>query len=837
MKHIIAICFLLLLGCKDESTTDSDSSAGDAGATADSSADTDAGILPPDLGGDTSDCLPDGTCRLDHSCEVDDTEVPYCVDGACSDTPECDVGTCECSQDMDCTEGDYCWNGSCVANSCADDCECGRYATCDEGVCVPCWATCASDPDCPSDLICDEFGYAGSCTQCAYPDDVEVCFPEDGERLVGTRCYRDTDRVCLDNSNCREDELCERDGDEVIGTCMYQIPEPIVCPGGPTCASGDTAPLRAAFAKRPITPLGYEEPRPEYLEYVDDDWLIFNGDTEEPDTFFDCGRDMVCPEDPGYVAPDEDGSEGDGRLQGVWIAGFEHSRPALRCPPEQIGDECVLGPACCEHALAHDDVWAIGAVFEQGESRVALVAIDSAGYFYNDVQRVAARLPEALAIDMVIVASTHDHEAPDLLGQWGPGFSGSDLPVESGRDPVHAAYVEDQIVAVIAEAVDNLTAVDLYAGTTDTGAEGFAIADDRDPWIFDDDLTVLHVVRSGGSRDDPDDTVGVILNWAHHAESMDEGNALITSDYVHWVREYVENGLPAVDTDHVTLDAIPGVGGPVMHTVGALGGIIGPLKATATGRDGTSYTDTSWEKTHALGERVAWAALDGLGDATARTGDLSFSLRELVVGLSNLQFHVAVLSLDLFDRNVVNWRHDDGFNDGNEPRLITSVARVQIGPITFVTVPGEMFPEVFVGGFTAEDVVATPFRGRPERALCNEDLLPPAEDDTEDNTYPCLIDPGNSHPPDLSLAPNTGFLKDVLPGEVFFVIGLGNDELGYIIPEYDFVLHEGAPYVARAPGRHHYEETNSIGPNVMRTVLTEIEQLFELEDPLFVRVE
>ncbi len=43
------------------------------------------------------------------------------------------------------------------------------------------------------------------------------------------------------------------------------------------------------------------------------------------------------------------------------------------------------------------------------------------------------------------------------------------------------------------------------------------------------------------------------------------------------------------------------------------------------------------------------------------------------------------------------------------------------------------------------------------------------------------------------------------------ILGLANDELGYIIPPSDFVLDEELPYFREAEGEH-YEETNSVGP-------------------------
>lgn len=61
-----------------------------------------------------------------------------------------------------------------------------------------------------------------------------------------------------------------------------------------------------------------------------------------------------------------------------------------------------------------------------------------------------------------------------------------------------------------------------------------------------------------------------------------------------------------------------------------------------------------------------------------------------------------------------------------------------------------------------------------------------------------------------------------------FVIGLCNDELGYILPENDFLLNETLPYINKATdetGRDHYEETNSTGPKTGEIILNETESL------------
>lgn len=71
-------------------------------------------------------------------------------------------------------------------------------------------------------------------------------------------------------------------------------------------------------------------------------------------------------------------------------------------------------------------------------------------------------------------------------------------------------------------------------------------------------------------------------------------------------------------------------------------------------------------------------------------------------------------------------------------------------------------------------------------------------------------------------------LSEMTQCEHNFVLGLCNDELGYIIPENDFYLHEWLPYFNNAvdeSGRKHYEETNSLGPQAAGTILEAMDEL------------
>ncbi|MCL2301487.1 MAG: hypothetical protein FWC27_15190 [Firmicutes bacterium] len=105
--------------------------------------------------------------------------------------------------------------------------------------------------------------------------------------------------------------------------------------------------------------------------------------------------------------------------------------------------------------------------------------------------------------------------------------------------------------------------------------------------------------------------------------------------------------------------------------------------------------------------------------------------------------------------------------------LKSSLSYFEIGDLRILTVPGEMFPELAYGGYLEEDLASNGSSGQ--------------------NPAPLLEIAGD---PDL------------------IMFGLGNDELGYIIPPNDFYLDEKRPWFTNGHdqhGRKHYEETVSTG--------------------------
>lgn len=641
------------------------------------------------------------------------------------------------------------------------------------------------------------------------PPDAEPCTEppecEPRERLVGCACYPPTDRRCLSDADCRPGEVCQQPEDAPIKVCWYTPPPVRTCPGE-GCPADDDPTVYAAGVSRVVTPDGFETPTPAGL---DGSQLAFTPPFEAGQ-WNDCGLDGLCPGDEGYDGPDF--GEADGEMQGMWLAGFSSGRPAQYCPAEKIG---CAEPDCCVSKFAHDDLRVQIAVVRQAGVTVAFAAIDTVGFFHSDIERIRARV-EPMGIDLLVMGATHNHEAPDTAGQWGPGDG---VPTRTGREALFMAKIEEQAVDGIREALESLVPADVRAGVIDTGVEGLAISDSRTPYIFNDDLPVVHLTaRDGGA------TLATLISYGNHAEVLWSGNPYITSDYFHFTRKYIREGLAeVVDVDGNPKPALPGTGGVVVMYAGTVGGLINPGRGGAKDYRGFEPPEEhSFEAADAVGQTLASHVLAGLEDgrvAPIAPDGLRFATRQFLVPVQNDVFRLAAVTLDLIQRDVYNVGRVGGRQVPGLPFVLSQVAVVRFGPVTWFTAPGEMFPEMLVGGFPGKPRVRTPVIGDIARHrvdyICGPDGLP-----VEGGDGPCIVRPDQTNPPDWAAAPDGPYGYELVPGEVPFFIGLGMDFLGYMVPDYDF---EAVPF-GEAEGDH-YEESNSIGPAIMglwRTHLDEV---------------
>jgi len=460
-----------------------------------------------------------------------------------------------------------------------------------------------------------------------------------------------------------------------------------------TIINSDSSALKVGFAAVKITP-------------------------DVPDRWTDVNNNARYSTKDGDVYTDLNGN---GKFDPVWIAGFGNSRAANGI---------------------HDDLWARTVVFDDGITRIAIVSLDAIGFMNDDVIDVRKRLPSETGITYTIIASTHTHEAPDLLGLWGK------TPFKSGVNEEYLEYVKSRIVKSIETAVADLDIVRLEVSEDLTGAVSL-VKDTRDPQVFDSGLRLIRAVDIATEI-----TRGSLIAWADHPETLWSKNLLITSDFPHYVREGVEKGVYNNDT---LIKA--GIGGIAVYINGALGGLMTthPSMAIKDPVSGKEFMLPSFEKAEAQGKQLALLALNSMEnpDVAFNKGAISLIVRTLSLPIDNKLFRLAT-AIGTLDRGTAGWM-----------KMRTELSVFKIGPISFVTMPGEVYPEIINGGVEAPDG--------------NDFLINPVE------------------------VPS---VREMMDGKYKFVFGMANDEIGYIIPKSQWDTE--APFTY---GRNEspYGEENSLG--------------------------
>jgi hypothetical protein len=428
-------------------------------------------------------------------------------------------------------------------------------------------------------------------------------------------------------------------------------------------------------------------------------------------------------------------SLGDGQRP-VWLAGFSQHRAAT---------------------ALHDDLWAVAVVLDDGYRRVGLVVADAIGMFQDDVIEVRRRVLSEWRLDYTIVCTTHNHSTPDLMGLWGPDV------LHTGVDLRYRETVIAGMVRALGDAVTARQPARVVCHHIPVAPEGL-VEDTRLPRVFDSDLRVMHFTRADNGA-----TIGTVVGWGNHPETVWGKNTEITADYCGYLRDELERG---VQVEGRTVAA--GLGGIHLFVNGAVGGLMSTTPRV-TVRDPYLERDfgpPSHDKARAVARHLVYRLLPRLGD-TNRVGSVHAALgvraQTFEVPLDNWAFAVAPV-LGLMDRGQPHWR-----------RLRTEAALVTFGTASLVCVPGEIYPELVNGGI--------------ERA-------PGGDFDTE----PVEVPP----------------LRELMPGRDKFILGLANDEIGYILPKSEW---DRRPPYLYGSAKRPYGEVNSVGPEVagrLHAVLREL---------------
>jgi hypothetical protein len=396
----------------------------------------------------------------------------------------------------------------------------------------------------------------------------------------------------------------------------------------------------------------------------------------------------------------------------------------------------------------HDDLTARALVIETGGATVALVALDLIGFFHDDVvkirQEVRDRHPE-VAVPSILIASTHTHAGPDVIGLWSPP--------ERRVDPAYISRIRSAAADAVAEAWSRRRPAHLSFASIDVPD---LIHDSRLPEVIDPTAFLMRVEGADGG-----DPIATLLSFPSHPESLGRTNVLISADYPWAARLLLEKEF----------------GGVALFFSGDLGGMLTPSGVSMTDpRTGEALTAGTPRATQVYGEVLGQRAVDAWRSGAVTVpadGRLEILDRAIDVPLANERFRAGLRSGQIWPRAIA----PDGGLESEVAVLTVRGAASDAEPLAqFACMPGEIYPELVVGGIQSPQ------------------------------------DPGA----DVQGAALERPLRGMMRGRFRPVLGLCNDELGYIIPRSEW--DETAPWAYGRTGPQ-YGEINSTGPMAAPAIL------------------
>ena len=360
----------------------------------------------------------------------------------------------------------------------------------------------------------------------------------------------------------------------------------------------------------------------------------------------------------------------------------------------------------------------------------------------------------------VLVTSTHNHEGPDTLGLWGP------TALQSGVDPEYMKTVEEQIAAAIKAADGSLKPATAKIGTEKAPE---LLHDAREPYIKHDELVALEF------RGKDDKLAGLVVQWNCHPETLESKNKEVSADFVGYTVKHLQDKYKC----------------PVVYLTGTVGGLMTSMHLDLTSPDGKKLDAGSYEKTERYGVLLAEVAERALKKSKPVTlTPLEARSRTLYLPVDNRLYQVA-RQIGVLKREAFLWK-DDPYkaepvkesDAGKRECIKTEVGLLRCGELEVALIPGEIYPELVL------DKVQDP------------------------------PDPGADFPD----APIEPAIYKQLKGPHRMMVGLANDEIGYIIPKRQW---DEKPPFCYGRKKAQYGEENSLGPDTAPLLCKAFKELVE----------
>lgn len=395
----------------------------------------------------------------------------------------------------------------------------------------------------------------------------------------------------------------------------------------------------------------------------------------------------------------------------------------------------------------HDPLLARAIALDDGERTIVIASVDLVGLQLPEVERIRAAVS---GVDYVLVTSTHNHEGPDVIGIWGP------TPLQRGVDEAYLDLVVERTSQCVRAAVDALAPASASYGTA--LIPDALLRDSREPQVKDDVLRVVAFHRG----DQPDHVAGLVVQYSCHPESLGSRNQQLTADFPHVVVERLKQRY----------------GCPVVYVTGAVGGLMSnPGEMVAA--DGETISDGNFEYAEEYGRQIADVVVEAVeGAEPISLTPFQIVARPIALPMANPLYRAA-MAAGVLTRDAVEFTGD--YRQASRPLppdapaervgLRTEVSYLRLGELHVVGIPGEIYPELVYG------------------------------------RYQEPVEPNVDYPQ----APLEPSVVDLVPSERMLLVGLANDEIGYILPKRQW--DQAAPF-AYGRDKSQYGEVNSCGPDI-----------------------
>jgi len=371
------------------------------------------------------------------------------------------------------------------------------------------------------------------------------------------------------------------------------------------------------------------------------------------------------------------------------------------------------------------------------------------------------RVREALpGFTYVLVSSTHNHEGPDTLGLWGAS------PFQSGIDKDYVRGVEEKIVKAVKAAAEAEQPVSAVLGTAKAPE---LLHDAREPFVKHDELTAIEF--HGADRK----PAGIVVQWNCHPETLGSKNTQLSADFVGFTVKHLRDR-------H---------GCPVVYLTGTVGGLLTSMHVEVKDAKGRVLPEDSFEKTERYGVLVGELADRALAAAKpVKLTPIEARSRAVFLPLYNKAYLLG-RKIGVLDRQGFLWTGDPHKAEPADAReskkplcMKTEVGWLRLGDLEAAAIPGEIYPELVL------DKVQDP------------------------------ADPGADFPD----APVEPAIYKQMRGPHRMMIGLANDEVGYIIPKRQW---DEKPPFCYGRKKAQYGEENSVGPETAPILCKAFKELVE----------